>query len=123
MPMPTIAAGSRFRHKRATGLRHLFIFATFKDTIRPFCRSCWRRRWVLVPVYLVVAGLVLWLVGSVRSAGRSRRRSMPGQFQLRIRAPSGPRLEVTEEITRKTLEVIKEVAGPRNVDMSVAYVG
>ena len=79
-------------------------------------------RWFLVPSYFVIAGLILWLVGS--RVGREIAPQVDaGEFQLRIRAPSGTRLEVTEEIARKTLLAIKEVAGPDNVDMSVAYVG
>ena len=77
---------------------------------------------MLVPAYLVVAALVLWLVGS--QVGREIAPQVDsGQFQMRIRAPSGTRLELNEEITRKALEVIKEVVGPENVEMSVAYVG
>jgi multidrug efflux pump subunit AcrB len=42
---------------------------------------------------------------------------------MRIRAPSGTRLELSEQITRKALETIKEILGPENIEMSVAYVG
>ena len=46
-----------------------------------------------------------------------------GQFQLRLRAPTGTRIEQTEEIAREALEVIKEEVGPENVDISLGYVG
>src|SRR5262249_12062603 len=46
-----------------------------------------------------------------------------GQFQLRLRAPTGTRIERTEEITQKALEVIKDSVGPDNVAISLGYVG
>ncbi|HZY79583.1 MAG TPA: efflux RND transporter permease subunit [Cyclobacteriaceae bacterium] len=45
------------------------------------------------------------------------------QFQLRIRGIDGTRVERTEQITLKVLNLIKEEVGPGNVDISSAYVG
>ncbi len=46
-----------------------------------------------------------------------------GQFQLRLRAPTGTRIERTEEIAVKTLELIKDKVGADNVAITVGYVG
>jgi multidrug efflux pump subunit AcrB len=46
-----------------------------------------------------------------------------GQFELRLRAPTGTRFEATEIITRKVLALIEREAGPGNVDISIGYVG
>ena len=46
-----------------------------------------------------------------------------GQFQLRLRAADGTRIERTEQIAIKALDFIKEEAGPDNVELSVGYVG
>jgi hypothetical protein len=46
-----------------------------------------------------------------------------GQFQLRLRAADGTRIETTEQIANEALAIIKEVAGPENVAISVGYVG
>src|SRR5262249_58458354 len=46
-----------------------------------------------------------------------------GQFQFRLRAPTGTRIEQTEEITRAALEFIKKEVGPENVDITLGYVG
>src|SRR5437867_4104649 len=46
-----------------------------------------------------------------------------GQFQLRLRAPTGTRVERTEIIALKTLEAIGAEAGPENVDITLGYVG
>lgn len=45
------------------------------------------------------------------------------QFQLRIRATDGTRVERTEETTLKVLELIKEEVGAGQVAISSAYVG
>lgn len=45
------------------------------------------------------------------------------QFQLRIKAVDGTRVERTEEITLRVLDLIKEEVGNENVDISSAYVG
>jgi multidrug efflux pump subunit AcrB len=108
--------------KRLHWLRHLFNFTHFQGHYSVVLSGLLKVRWILVPVYLVIAGLTLWLVGT--QVGREIAPQVDaGEFQMRIRAPTGTRLEVTEEITRKTLEVIKEAAGPGNVAMSVAYAG
>jgi multidrug efflux pump subunit AcrB len=46
-----------------------------------------------------------------------------GQFQLRLRAPTGIRVERTEEITLKALDIINEEAGENNVAITLSYVG
>jgi multidrug efflux pump subunit AcrB len=46
-----------------------------------------------------------------------------GQFQLRLRAPTGTRVERTEVIALKALDLIKNEAGPDNVAISLAFVG
>ena len=45
------------------------------------------------------------------------------QFQLRIRATDGTRVERTEETTLKVLEIIRNQVGAENVSITSAYVG
>jgi multidrug efflux pump subunit AcrB len=81
-----------------------------------------RGRWLLVPAYLVAAALAIWLVGG--SLGREIFPTVDaGQFQLRLRAPVGTRIERTEELTVQALEAIKDMVGPDQVDISLGYVG
>ncbi len=70
----------------------------------------------------MVAALVLALVGS-QVGWEIAPQVDSGQFQMRIRAPSGTRLELNEKITREALDIIKKKVGPENIEMSVAYVG
>jgi multidrug efflux pump subunit AcrB len=81
-----------------------------------------RLRRVVVPAYLAGAGLLIWLVG-----GQLGQEIFPtvdaGQIQLRLRAATGTRIEVTEQMAVQALEAIKHEVGPDNVAISVGYVG
>jgi len=79
-------------------------------------------RWIGVPIYLVAAVALAWLAG-----GQLGREIFPnvdtGQFQLRMRAPTGTRIEVTEQLAIEALDAIKNKVGPDNVAISLGYVG
>ena len=81
-----------------------------------------RLRWLVVPAYLAAAGVVLVAVG--RPLGTEIFPQVDaGQFQFRLRAPVGTRIEQTEQIVKEALEEIKREAGPENVDITLGYVG
>lgn len=46
-----------------------------------------------------------------------------GQFQLRVRAPTGTSIETTEKYTLAILDLIKQQVGEKNLEASVAFVG
>lgn len=46
-----------------------------------------------------------------------------GQFQLRLRAPQGTRIELTEKKTLQALNVIKDITGEDNIAITSSYVG
>jgi multidrug efflux pump subunit AcrB len=81
-----------------------------------------RRRWPVLGGYLAVSALVLYLVGS-RVGMEIFPNVDSGQFQLRLRAPTGTRIERTEEMAKKALDIIAETAGRDNVAVTVGYVG
>lgn len=67
---------------------------------------------------VVVIGVSFYLIGTdILPKANSR------QFQLRIRAEDGTRVERTEETTLKVLEIIGTEVGPGNLSISSAYVG
>ena len=47
----------------------------------------------------------------------------PGQFALRLRAPAGTRLDVTEQLSLRALGIIQREAGPTNVLLTLGLVG
>jgi multidrug efflux pump subunit AcrB len=81
-----------------------------------------RLRWAVFGVYLVTAGAVIFLIG--RHLGNGIFPNVDtGMFQLRLRAPAGTRVERTEVIAQKALDVIRDEAGPGNVAITLGYVG
>src|SRR6185437_13627679 len=46
-----------------------------------------------------------------------------GQFQLRFRAPTGTRVDITEQMALQILDQVRKVAGPSNVQTTLGYVG
>ncbi len=85
-------------------------------------RSAFSWRWAVVAVYAVLTvGGVLLLAPRL---GTDLFPSVDtGQFQLRLRAPTGTRVERTEEMALKALDVIGSEAGRDNVDISLTFVG
>jgi multidrug efflux pump subunit AcrB len=99
-----------------------FSFARLRERYAGALSGVLRVRWILVPAYLAGAVLVVWLVGGL--LGREIFPTVDaGQFQLRLRAATGTRIEVTEQLTQQALEAIKRKVGPENVAVSVGYVG
>ena len=79
-------------------------------------------RWAVVPAYFVVALLGTGLLGRLLGIEIFPQVDA-GQFQFRLRAPDGTRIEQTEEMTREALDFIAKEVGPENVQISLGYVG
>ena len=99
---------SRFEKFRNRYLR-------FLDRISPYQKS-------LVILYsLVTCGLVFLLFGYI---GRDVLPKVNGgQFQVRLRAQDGTRMERTEEITINTLHILEELVGKENISVTSAFIG
>jgi len=73
-------------------------------------------RWVVAvrgraaTVYFALTVLIVALLGP-RLGNEISRRSMPVSLQLRLRAPAGTRVETTEKVALKVLDLIKDEAG------------
>ncbi len=81
-----------------------------------------RFRWPVVGIYVAIASAIILLLGPL--LGRDIfPRVDTGQLQLRFRAPTGTRVEATERMALKVLDVIREEAGPENVAITLGYVG
>jgi multidrug efflux pump subunit AcrB len=108
--------------KRPEGGHHDPGQQLLAKAVRPAVWLTTRTRWLLVPAYLVATGLLLFV--TYRGLGTEIfPQTDSGQFQFRLKAPTGTRIEQTEEIVKETLRVIGEEAGPDNVDISVGWVG
>lgn len=88
-----------------------------------FWRMAVAARWFLVPAYVVAAVALIWFAG--RPLGAEIFPTVDaGQFQLRLRAPTGTRIERTEQLAIQALDGIAEqVGGPDRIAISLGYVG
>jgi multidrug efflux pump subunit AcrB len=77
---------------------------------------------ILLSVYGVIALLVLLLV-TPRIAEEVFPSAASTQFRLRINAPDGTRVAVTEDLVRNVLSTIQDVVGQDNLDLSLGYIG
>lgn len=97
-------------------------FDRFRERYRDQLARVMLRRRRVVPIYLAAAGAIAVIVGGALS-----RTIFPivdsGQFALRLSAPAGTRIEETEKIANKVMDVIKSEVGPQNVDLSLGFVG
>ena len=90
-------------------------FLRFIDRMMP-----WRKP--IVVAYLVLtAGAAFLLLQHIGKDVLPKVNA--GQFQVRIRAPEGTRIERTEEKTLSTIAIIKNIVGPKNVAITSAYIG
>ena len=97
-------------------------FDRFRDQYHDFSAGVVRGRWIVVPAYVAVASLIIVFVGG--TLGRAIFPTVDaGQFTLRMRAATGTRIEETEKLANKTLDIIRREVGPQNVGMTIGFVG
>ncbi len=106
------------RHQVADSARESFLERQFGR----FLGFTTTLRWAVVPVYLISATLATFFLGQLLGTEIFPQVDA-GQFQFRLRAPNGTRIEQTEAITREALDFIGKDVGPENVDITLGYVG
>jgi multidrug efflux pump subunit AcrB len=77
---------------------------------------------ILLSAYGIVALLVLLFI-TPHIAEEIFPSAASTQFRLRIDAPDGTRVAVTEDLVKRVLASIHDVAGDKNLDLSLGYVG
>jgi multidrug efflux pump subunit AcrB len=87
-----------------------------------FIERVLRLRWLALAGYLVVTLSLVALVGA-RLGADIFPNVDTGMFQLRMRAPTGTRVERTEMVLQQALGAIETEAGTGNVDITIGYAG
>src|SRR5260221_9061644 len=77
---------------------------------------------LLLGAYALVAVLIIVLLGP-RLAQEIFPSSASTQFRLRIDAPDGTRVAVTEALVQKVLATVSREAGAGNLDLTLGYIG
>ncbi|HKI38619.1 MAG TPA: efflux RND transporter permease subunit [Gemmataceae bacterium] len=110
------------RHHEGAASEAPGFFKRLRDRYGRALAAVTRLRWLLAPGYLAGAAVVILLC--VLLVGTEIFPNVDtGMFQLRLKAPTGTRIERTEEIAQQALDIIKEEVGPENVAISIGYVG
>lgn len=98
------------------------MFDRVQDAFEKVVGGMVRGRWIAVPVYLALSGLVLWFVGG--SLGTELfPRIDSGEFVLRFRPPPGSNFEISREMSVKILQEMEADVGAENVEISIGYAG
>lgn len=79
-------------------------------------------RWIVVPAYLAVVSLIVAGVGA-RLGVEIFPSTGVSEFRLRFRAPDGTHFDTTERYALGILDAIGRHVGPKNVEISLGYVG
>ncbi len=97
-------------------------FERFRTSFGSLSRRLVRVGWVIAGLYLLVAAGIVVLVG--RGLGTEIFPLVDtGLVQLRLRAPTGTRVERTERITQDVLAEIQKQVGDGNIASSLAFIG
>ncbi|MBX6312539.1 MAG: efflux RND transporter permease subunit [Isosphaeraceae bacterium] len=104
------------------GPRQPTLFDRARDAYGRALRGVIRWRWAVIPAYVAAAALIVVLVGQGLGLEIFPRVDV-GRFQLRIKAPTGTRIEETEKIAVTALEAIQQEVGPDAVEITVGYIG
>jgi multidrug efflux pump subunit AcrB len=109
-------------HTRAEELPAGDWVERLRNRLAAFLHRVAPARGLLVAVYLIVTVGVVVMVG-VTLGREIFPPSGVKAFQLRFRAPAGTKFESTERLGRDVLDVIRNTAGPGDVDITLGYVG
>lgn len=97
-------------------------FDRFRQRFSNLLTGLLRRGAAVIPAYLVLALLVLGICYHFIGTEIFPKVDT-GQFQVRLRLPTGTRIERTEDATQQVLALVRQLAGPGNVAITSAFVG
>ena len=97
-------------------------FDRFRQRYGRVVTSFVRLRWAVLAVYLVISGATVYFVGGALGT-EIFPSADSGQIQVRLRAPTGTRVERTERMALRVLDTVAEAVGPENVQASLGFVG
>ena len=121
--VPVLAAWFLMKHRSpAGGARGKTLFDGFRENYGSLLLRIGRFRRVAVLSYLAVSACIVAFCFSHIGTEIFPQVDV-GQFQMRIKAPTGTSIENTEKTVLSILELIKGQVGGKNVESSVAFVG
>jgi multidrug efflux pump subunit AcrB len=102
--------------------RHAPVLDRMRAAHRAILRPTVQARWLVIAVYLVVCGGVIFGIGP-RLGTDIFPRVAADQFRVRMRAPDGTHGGVSEKLAIRLVETIEEEFGRGQIDVTLGYVG
>lgn len=97
-------------------------FDGFQDRFRSVSSRLIAMRWIVAGVYLVVTLGTVFVVGQNLGVDIFPQTDS-GLLRMRLRAPTGTRVERTERVVQDVLAEVGRIAGTENVQTSLAFIG
>lgn len=116
--VPVLAVWLLRGHSRAGEMAHPDLPGWYENLLGRILTH----QWLVLIGYILVSLAVVLFVGS-RLGMDIFPQVDTGQFQLRILAPDGTRVERTEVLTKEILETIQQEIGPERIEISLGFVG
>ncbi len=110
------------QHKQAHISSEPSQFESFRTKYTRVLTSAFQFQKSAIFIYLGAAVLIVFLL-AVLIGKEIFPQVDVGQFQLRLRAPTGSAIDRTEALTLQALDLIKKEVGEKNVESSVGFVG
>jgi multidrug efflux pump subunit AcrB len=98
------------------------LFKKFHAVYERYLSATLRFRWPLTIGYLVITIAFIWIF-LPRMGTEIFPNVQAPLLQVRLRAPTGTRIEETEPIVLKAIDIIRQTIGPDNVAITSDYVG
>lgn len=98
------------------------LFHRFRNLYTAYIRVALRLRWPLVAAYLIGAFALVWQLFP-RIGTEIFPTVDAGQFQIRMQAPTGTRIERTERLTLQAMDLIRDAVGADNVAITTSFIG
>lgn len=108
--------------RKAHGEAETGLFHHLREAYTGYLRFTLKLRWPVAAVYLVTSFALIWLL-----LPRIGTEIFPtvdaGQFQIRLQAPTGTRIERTELLTLKAMDLIRDTVGRDNIQITTSFIG
>jgi multidrug efflux pump subunit AcrB len=109
-------------HKTNTSGKKRNSFERFRIHYSIFLRKTGKRAYLLLLIYVTVSGIAVGIL--LNTVGTDvMPLSNSGDFQMRIEAPYGSRIEKTESYVQQIIEELKEELPENGIGITSAYVG
>jgi CzcA family heavy metal efflux pump len=97
-------------------------FEQFKKWYANFSDKQYERSKILAPLFLILA-LAVAIISYQFIGTEIFPKVDAGQFQVRLRMPTGTRIERTETATKSVLKTIDQIAGKDNIEITSSFAG